>query len=85
MLGGRIIETTSERAIYFGAELTAEERAVFAERHSKHKLESRKNLRIATFINGERSYVDYDPAIYASSIGRERDPITREIKQGLGR
>jgi hypothetical protein len=85
MLGDRIIETTFGHAIYFVAELTTEELAEFAKRHSEHKQELRKNLRVATFVNGERAYVEYDAAIYADSIGRERDPFTRDIQQRLGR
>jgi len=86
MLGGRIIETTYARAIYYGAELNQEERTEFAERH-RNKLDkaARFGCPVVTFIDGYRNEVPYDPVEYGQSVGRERDPISRQIKVGLGR
>jgi hypothetical protein len=86
MLGKRIVESTFSREIYFGAELTTNEREEFGRRLSRPKDRSRDFLRVATFVNGERTFVDYDAAMeYHHTIGRERDPATGQIMEGLGR
>lgn len=86
MLGDRIVESTFAREFYYGAELTPGEREEFGRRLSKHRPSARGLLRVATFVDGERTYVDHDAAAaYHATIGRERDPATGRIKQGLGR
>ena len=86
MLGDRIIETTYPRVIYYGAELNEFERHIFAERHSKQLEKAvQKRFPVVTLVDGRRNDVKYDPLEYEHSIGRERDPVTREIKPGLGR
>ena len=87
MLGNRIIETTMTRAVYYGAELDPDERAVFADRYGVLKIRDKhwEKLQVATYIDGERTYAKYDPRVYGQTIGRERDPITGQIKEGIGR
>ena len=86
MLGDRIVESTFARDIYFGAELTPEECEEFGRRQSRHKASARTSLSVATFINGERTFVEcYAAAGYHDTIGREREPATGQVKEGLGR
>jgi hypothetical protein len=85
MLGPRIIETTMPFRAYYGATLNSNEISILRQQHQKHDLLTNTKLKVVTFINGYRGVVDYDPAIHAATIGRERDPQTREVKPGLGR
>jgi hypothetical protein len=85
MLGDRIVETTWPFRIYFGAELTPEERGVFGGRYGKFDLAARVNVRVMTFVDGFREDILYDANTHADGIGRERDVDTGEIKPGLGR
>jgi len=92
ILGDRLIETTYVHAIYFGAELTPDEREQFGLK-LREKKGSRDSLRVVTTINGDRVTLPCAPnwdygsvhAKYESTIGRERDPQTGEVKPGLGR
>jgi hypothetical protein len=85
MLGERIVETTSPYYAYYGAQLNDEELAILDRHQREHDLLALQKLKVVTFIDGRRQYVDYDPAEYAQTIGRERDPITRAVRPGLGR
>lgn len=85
MLDQRIVETTAPYLAYYGAELDEQEREYFSKYISVSNPALQKIVRVATMIEGHRTHVTYDPAIYADTIGRERDPVTREIKEGLGR
>lgn len=85
MLGDRIIETTYPFYIYFGAALTPEECAAFGRRYGEHDMTGRDNLRVWTFVDGYREVVAYNRDAHGASIGRERDPQTGKIREGLGR
>jgi len=86
MLGNRIIETTGYFWIYYGAEHTAEEREIFGKRYRNcYPPPSANNVRIYTFVNGFREAIPYDAEMHAIGFGRERDSVTGEIKEGLGR
>ena len=86
MLGDRIVETTYARMIYYGAELNEDERAEFVKRHSQKLAKAaERRCPVLTSVDGRRNEAKYDPLEYGQSIGRERDPVSRKIKEGLGR
>ena len=87
MLGNRIIETTVPYNSYYGAEIQKREFEIINQRFANVDLTQYVDPEVGvwTFLDERRQCVPYDPAVYAKTIGRERDPKTSELKEGLGR
>ena len=85
MYQGQIVESTWGFRTYYGAELNAAEREIFRQQYGTMDLEKAKKLWIWTMVDGRRDMIRYDEALHANTIGRERDPKTGAIKEGLGR
>jgi len=85
MLGDRIVESTLPFRIYYGAELTGNERELFGKEYGGFDLVSRTNTKVFTIADCFRELVPFDPKLHGASIGRERDFKTGMIKDGLGR
>jgi len=86
MLGEKFVETGGPFRIYYGAELDASEIEELGKESADFQETAAKKFKsIWTMVNGERDMVRYNEAEHAQSIGRERDPQTGAIKEGLGR
>jgi hypothetical protein len=87
MLGERFVETGAPFRIYYGAQLdeTEIEELVKEAEDFADIARQKKKLPVWTIVNGERDSVRYDDDKYGQSIGRERDPKTGTVKEGLGR
>jgi hypothetical protein len=87
MLGSRIVETPAPYTLYYGAEIQQREIDIITEKFDKVDLTKYVDPRVGvwTIANKRRQLVPYDPDFYGQTIGRERDPKTSELKEGLGR
>lgn len=81
MRGDRIVETCGEFTIYYGTALNEQE----LETLNDLAAQWHHTNRIWTVSGGERVHSPYVVAEHAAGIGRERNPVNREIKPGLGR
>jgi hypothetical protein len=85
MLGNRIVESTGDYDVYYGAELNAQERQWFQEGAAAYNPLAVENPEIWTLdIGGSRIHVPYKAERDAASIGRERHWRDRKLKEGLG-
>jgi len=84
MVGSRIIETTGEFTIYYGAELTPEEREFMKAGCDQYNPLASSD-EFWTVHLGDRVRGKYHEDNGAEGIFRERDPFSREILSGLGR
>ncbi len=86
MLGERFVETGGPFRIYYGAELNASEIEELGKEFADFPDSAAKKGKLVwTMVNGEREAVRYNEAEHGQSIGRERDPKTGAIRDGLGR
>lgn len=86
MLGERFVESGAPFRIYFGAQLNQGEiDELGIEATDFMESIGKKVKSIWTVVDGQRDIVRYDEAAHEHSIGRERDPRTGAIKEGLGR
>jgi hypothetical protein len=84
MLGSRIIETTGEFTIYYGAELTSEERAFMKIGCDAYEPLAHSD-EFWTVHSGDRVRGKYHEDNGAEAMFRERHPMSRELLDGLGR
>lgn len=86
MLGEKFVETGGPFRIYYGAQLDASEIEELGKEFADFpKTDPKQSKLVWTIVNGEREAVRYNEADHAQSIGRERDPQTGAIKEGIGR
>jgi hypothetical protein len=88
MLGDRIIETTGQFTIYFGAALNEQELADFCSLCADHEpVPATYGHFWTSFYPFGRIHPEIDETdpCFTPSIGRERNSKTHAIKEGLGR
>lgn len=86
MIEDQIVESTYHFDTYFGCQLTKTECDIVGHRYGVTiPPVTASNVRVYTSENGIRRAVPYRAEVHAAGIGREKDPVTGAIRDGLGR